>query len=1412
MRVKKYFLLLLVLIFSYVKSQNGNSSVIIKDALGNTSANIDCSYPLLNDNRCLALNATFPDIKATETYIVSSEAYSPNLPLNSGTAIDANYDDYYGKKIDIPFDFCFFGNSYNQLVIGSNGVVTFDVSQLNNICFPNIQSTIPSSLLPHNSIFGVLNDMVFSTSDDSEIYYYVAGAAPYRKLVVTFYKGRISGCTDYATSQIVLSEGTNEIEVFVENKPQPCGTAKFRESLIGLQNIDGSLGYAAPGRNTSVWSSSQEAWKFTPSGAVLTPKLVWTNSANEEVGNTANITVCPPKKETYTLTVTYPICGKSTYTISGQFNVDFSPFFPLASDYTKLFCIKNNTAENINLDDYKGNVTPQNPANFIFTYYLTLADAQNATNPQSPNVSINNDTTYYVRIENPTDHNCYRIGALKFKFDSLDFNTKMVSVCDSNNDNLENNYPLANFNSQLLPSGFSGTITYFQNQSDAQNNTNSLTNLNINPSTTFWVRFDNGQCNYVFGPISINFVIAPIINTTVVLKDYETCDNHADGLEPFSWRLITDGLITTDKSLKISFYATYQEAFSGAGTPVDSIMEGINTVYARVEDPYGCFSIATITMRVIFSKVLAEEKNIYVCFDGTQDITVDLKDYAPTMLISPLTANIGYYDLYYNSVVQFNPLTDTKISITQDGNFVTKTFYIRFTNEDTKCYTVRKLIINLVHPIPEVSTFEICDSSNNNIEKVDFSPIATQVVGSQNAVATFHLNMTDAQAGTNSLSNYNVTGGQVVYARITSYACTEIYPITFKLNRAPTLVSPQSILLDKVCDNNGDGTEYYDLTQNQSAIYTGILPVSYTYYSNYDNITGVYSGLISDPTHFPVKQTADAYVVVQFNDTGCYSVGQIHVQMNFLPIIKLHKGVLKACDHEFDLKEKFYLSDAISQMFLQAENTTSLSDFEITYYNSEDDANAGLPATQISDQHIALVSNEIVWARFESKVTHCYSITPINLLTYLPPKAINYNITGICDNNLDGVYDINLMSYTNNLVNVPDPENNFTFYLSYNDVLNGTNPIANPTNFSMDPFPKQIWVKIENIPGCNDFSVLNTSLGTKLTLKNSGPFALTVCDDKNDGGEFLDLTQFESQIYGSGAVYEYYLNMKDLNNENNKILDPTKYAFIEGSSSAKIFVKITAKDFCPTYVEINIALKKVPIFSLPDYFFCPYYNSTVDIEPDFSKLDIAHYEWIAPDGTVIVKDQPYIKNINTVGKYTLNVIGTNGCTYSTTFNVTTYDVPVITRIIPGQNKYTIEATGNKKILYSIDGKNWQKSNVFENLENGIYTFYVKYEDENCVGLTKQGIIFSFTNTLTPNSDGVNDTWDVDNINVFEGKTATLEIYDKFGKKVYSQESSTKLSWGGQWGGSKAPTGTYWYVVKTPDGRIMYGWLFLKNRD
>lgn len=1187
----KLIITLIALISTQFFYSQSCSSITATDLFGNTSAQISCGT-----GGCVELTTNFPKTFLTTSYNVTSQVYAPAIPFDQGTPLNANTDDSYSNIIPLPFNFCFYGGTYNKIVISTNGSISFDTKEAGLTSNPNLLADNPSPLLPKNSIFGLMQDLIFSDTDDSEIYYTVTGSAPCRKFVINYYKARLTGCTETSTFQIVLSEFSNEIDINIENKPLPCVTARFKESLIGTLNADGNDGLSPPARNRGVWQSGNESWKYTPAGNQVQPSATWKNTAGQVVGSSINFNACPTKTEKYTVTLNYLVCGV--------------------------------------------------------------------------NFSISDDID----------------------------------------------------------------VTYSQGGG------------------------------------------APIINSPVNFSD-SLCDNNADNTERFDWATLVRPLVTSDPTVDVKFY-TSQSAAEIGGAGISSISGGQYTVYARVTNASGCYTIGIVNMNITFlDKIEAIDIKKLYCFDGTEDFTVHLDQIYPEMLITPISEikEVTFYNTENDATV---PNTDEKILpeqlLEEDGDHLTYVYFVRFENADG-CFTVKKITIELRNPIAE-KDHDICDFQNDGTENVTLSTLNGAIAGSQPVTVSYFINSINANTNSGPITTYLLTNSNspaIIYVRLDMVAdngdCFRVYPVTLNLIASPMLTNELvNVNLGRICDNNNDGSEAYDLTQHQSQIYSGPETFGYSYYLNYNPANGTFSNGIPDPTAFLIKESIEVYVRVSRG--ACFAVAKININFSFLPAVIIKPATIAKCDKGYDYGETYDLNDAKVDMFIVSQNTDTLADMIVTFYSSKEDANLG--TSTISNFQTTYTNTVTFWARFESKNTHCFSVSSIVLKTYFPPKAIPSTIQ-VCDSNLNGIPEVNLLlpEYTDNMVSETDPENRFMFFLTEEDVTNN-NPIKNPENFSQLPFPTRIYVLVENLAGCFTLpSTIDFILGPVLPV-NSGPYVLEQCDEGNDGKETLKLDQFENQIYTSAATYSYYPTLEDLNKNINKIETPSAYQYDNSLHPPVIFIKVEDVNFCPALVKIDINLKNTPIFELPPYYFCP--GVGIKIAPDLSFINPVEYTWKNPDGEIISKDL-FIDNIKTEGQYSLTIRIANNCTYTEYFDVIAYEVPIITQLVGlSATSYQVIATGSRKIVYSIDGINWQDSNIFENITPGPVRFYVRFEDSECLGLTKDGLSVNVINVITPNDDGVNDTWTFRDLDVFKDTPSNLKIYDRNGIMVYEQSSTNSF--------------------------------------
>lgn len=75
--------------------------------------------------------------------------------------------------------------------------------------------------------------------------------------------------------------------------------------------------------------------------------------------------------------------------------------------------------------------------------------------------------------------------------------------------------------------------------------------------------------------------------------------------------------------------------------------------------------------------------------------------------------------------------------------------------------------------------------------------------------------------------------------------------------------------------------------------------------------------------------------------------------------------------------------------------------------------------------------------------------------------------------------------------------------------------------------------------------------------------------------------------------------------------------------------------------------------------------------------------------------------------------------------------------------------------------------------------------------------FMFTNLITPNGDGKNDTWYIGNIE--EYPLCEVSIYNIYNTELFSA-SPYNNDWNGTHNGKELPDGTYYYLLKCPDSK------------
>ena len=292
------FFLVLIIVFQNQAYSQACFTPSINAQAGTGPSTVICA------GQCANLTATVvPPSNSTTSYSVASISYS-TFPYSGGSnAFASTLDDTWSDVIDIGFNFCYFGNNFNKLVVGSNGEITFNLASANSP-----ESWVCSAILPNlvehppNTICGPYRD--YDPLPGGVIRTYTTGVAPCRAFVMYWSAVTLYSCVSPLSSfQIVLYESSNIIGVNIQNSTA-CVTWNGGRGLVGIQNATGTTAVGAPGRNVlTPWTAINESWKFTPTA----PPLFAVNWAGPSGFTASGLTAtpCPTATGNYTATMSY---------------------------------------------------------------------------------------------------------------------------------------------------------------------------------------------------------------------------------------------------------------------------------------------------------------------------------------------------------------------------------------------------------------------------------------------------------------------------------------------------------------------------------------------------------------------------------------------------------------------------------------------------------------------------------------------------------------------------------------------------------------------------------------------------------------------------------------------------------------------------------------------------------------------------------------------------------------------------------------------------------------------------------------------------------------------------------------------------------------------------------------------------
>ena len=345
----------------------------------------------------------------------------------------------------------------------------------------------------------------------------------------------------------------------------------------------------------------------------------------------------------------------------------------------------------------------------------------------------------------------------------------------------------------------------------------------------------------------------------------------------------------------------------------------------------------------------------------------------------------------------------------------------------------------------------------------------------------------------------------------------------------------------------------------------------------------------------------------------------------------------------------------------------------------------------------------------------------------------------------------------------------------------------------------------QTLNGCESVNRAPITINLINTL-NATDFFDYFCDDLNNGHEKIDLTSYNSSLISNttGNTFSFYKSFLGAQNQtpSEKINTENDYQLNVGTSI--IYVRIDNVNTCHEIVELNLTLYSKPIIPIAEITPICQGNTVTINAGNFDK-----YQWSTGETSPSII-------VGQAGNYSVTVtenhIGIN-CPSSKDFKVVNSNVATIYQVITNDwtvndNSITIIVTTSSigDYEYSLDGNNYQNSNVFTSLNSGEYNIFIR-DKNGCGDIKDKTYLLMYPKFFTPNGDGFNDKWKIK----FSKNESNLKIkiLDRFGK-LLKEFISNSDGWDGTFNGKELPSTDYWFVFIRENGKEYKGHFSLKR--
>lgn len=307
-----------------------------------------------------------------------------------------------------------------------------------------------------------------------------------------------------------------------------------------------------------------------------------------------------------------------------------------------------------------------------------------------------------------------------------------------------------------------------------------------------------------------------------------------------------------------------------------------------------------------------------------------------------------------------------------------------------------------------------------------------------------------------------------------------------------------------------------------------------------------------------------------------------------------------------------------------------------------------------------------------------------------------------------------------------------------------------------------------------------------------------ICNTSFDGSISIELS-------GGTTPYSYTWTGFDGYQSNEQNLDSL--------AAGDYNLQVVDANGCEASISVGITyMLEISADAGEDFSIC---QSDLPVQLIGTGVNVDEFSWMDSDGNLL-SQEGLLNYTAGIGTHSLILIGSSGlCSIQDTIDITVLDNPTVdagpNQAVFAEELFTLggNPTSESGVSYFWSPNSTQSLNTSIANPSGYIIesteFVVEVTDENgCVGTDTVMVEVlpdvTISSGFTPNGDGVNDAWVIDNIELFPNNV--VHIFNRWGQAIFEQKSyNSGNAWDGTFEGKKLPVGTYYYTINLKDERF-----------